>query len=76
MDVREIGAEFTRREVTPHLDQWEDDGVLPRELHRAAAKQGVLGVGFPEEVGGQGGDLLDTDRPAGRHVRGRCLRPA
>jgi len=60
MDVREIGAEFTRREILPHLDQWEDDLTLPRELHAAAAKQGVLGVGFPEEVGGQGGDLLDT----------------
>lgn len=56
----EMGAEFTRREIMPHLQQWEDDLSLPRELHAAAAKQGVLGVSFPEEVGGQGGDLLDT----------------
>ena len=49
----EMGAEFTRREIMPHLQQWE-------ELHASAAKQGVLGVSFPEEVGGQGGDLLDT----------------
>ena len=28
----------------------------------AAAKQGLLGVGFPEEVGGQGGDVLDATR--------------
>ncbi|WP_370290774.1 acyl-CoA dehydrogenase family protein [Nocardioides sp.] len=60
MNIREVGAEFTRREIMPHLDQWEDDGRLPRELHLAAAKQGLLGVGFPEEVGGQGGDLIDT----------------
>ena len=33
---------------------------MPRELHLAAAKQGLLGLGFPEEVGGQGGDLLDS----------------
>ncbi len=58
--IHDLGAEFTRREVLPHLQQWEDDLTLPRELHAAAAKQGVLGVGFPEEVGGQGGDLLDT----------------
>ena len=56
----EMGAEFTRREIMPHLQQWEDDLILPRELHASAAKQGVLGVSFPEEVGGQGGDLLDT----------------
>src|SRR5690606_33474475 len=53
------GAEFTRREVVPHLQEWEDAGTLPRELHLAAAKQGLLGIGFPEEVGGQGGTMLD-----------------
>ena len=40
--------------------EWEDAGRIPRELHRAAARQGLLGIGFAEEVGGEGGDLLDT----------------
>jgi acyl-CoA dehydrogenase len=53
-------AEFTRREVVPHLQAWEDAGEIPRDLHLAAARQGLLGIGFPEEVGGSGGDLLDT----------------
>ncbi|GAB3198709.1 acyl-CoA dehydrogenase family protein [Nocardioides hungaricus] len=60
MNIREIGAEFVRREVVEHLQEWEDAGEVPRELHVAAAKQGLLGVSFPESVGGQGGDLLDT----------------
>ena len=51
---------FVRREVAPHLQEWEDAGTVPRELHLAAAKQGLLGVAFPEEVGGGGGDLLDS----------------
>ena len=59
-DVHELGAEFTRREIAPHLQEWEDAGTLPRELHASAAKQGILGLGFPEEVGGSGGDVLDT----------------
>ena len=59
-DLHDLGAEFTRREIAPHLQEWEDAGTLPRELHLAAAKQGLLGVAFPEEVGGQGGDLLDS----------------
>lgn len=59
-DVYVLGAEFTRREIAPHLQEWEDEGTIPRELHLAAAKQGVLGMGFPEEVGGSGGDVLDT----------------
>ena len=46
--------------VLPHLDEWEDAGEVPRALHRAAADAGLLGIGFPEEVGGQGGDLIDV----------------
>jgi len=57
--LKQSGMEFTRREILPHLQEWEDAGELPRELQLAAAKQGVLGVGYPEAVGGEGGDLLD-----------------
>ncbi len=58
--LKETAREFVRREVAPYLQDWEDAGSIPRELHLAAAKQGLLGVSFPEEVGGQGGDLLDS----------------
>ena len=58
--LRETAAEFVRREVAPHLQEWEDAQSIPRELHAAAAKQGLLGVSFPESVGGEGGDLLDS----------------
>jgi acyl-CoA dehydrogenase len=51
---------FVAREIEPHLQDWEDTGEIPRSLHLAAAKGGLLGLGFPEEVGGQGGDLLDS----------------
>ena len=59
-DLYELGAEFARREVVPHLQEWEDAGTIPRELHLTAAKHGLLGVAFPEEVGGQGGTLMDS----------------
>src|SRR4051812_50020608 len=59
-EVRDLGAEFVRREVVPHLQEWEDAGSIPRELHMAAGKQGLLGVAFPEEVGGGGGTLMDS----------------
>jgi len=59
-DLFALGAEFARREVFPHLQEWEDAHEVPRELHRSAAKQGILGVGFAEEVGGEGGSLRDT----------------
>ena len=52
-------AEFTRREVVPHLEEWEEAGEVPRSLHRTAGELGLLGVGFAEDVGGAG-DLLDS----------------
>jgi acyl-CoA dehydrogenase len=58
--LQQATAEFVRREVLPHLQQWEDAGEIPRELHVAAARAGLLGVSFAEEVGGQGGTLLDS----------------
>ncbi len=58
--IRATAAEFVRREVAPHLAQWEEDRSVPRELHRAAGRQGLLGIAFPTDVGGEGGDLLDS----------------
>lgn len=58
--LRELTRRFVAREVRPHLDAWERAGEVPRSLHRTAAATGLLGVGFPEKVGGSGGDLLDS----------------
>ncbi|HEY9414970.1 MAG TPA: acyl-CoA dehydrogenase family protein [Pseudonocardia sp.] len=57
--LRDLASSFTRKEILPNIDRWEDEGELPRELHRRTAEVGLLGVGFPEEVGGSGGDLRD-----------------
>jgi acyl-CoA dehydrogenase len=58
--LRDTVRRFVRREVVPHLDAWERAGEVPRELHHKAAAAGLLGIGVPTELGGEGGDLLDT----------------
>jgi len=58
--LRSAVENFTRAEIVPHLPQWEDDGQLPRELHARTAKAGFLGVGYAEDVGGEGGDAIDA----------------
>ena len=58
--LRDLTRDFVVREVRPHLAQWEAEGALPRSLHRTAAEVGLLGLGFPEEFGGSGGNLLDA----------------
>jgi acyl-CoA dehydrogenase len=59
-DLRATVRRFVERDVVPHLADWEDEGELPRDLHRKAAAFGLLGIGFAESVGGAGGDLLDS----------------
>lgn len=58
--LRKSVRTFAEREILPHIDEWERVGELPRELSRRTAAAGLLGVGFPEEVGGEGGDAADT----------------
>jgi acyl-CoA dehydrogenase len=48
---------FAARAVAPHAAAWEEAAAFPRELYRAAADAGVLGVGYPEALGGSGGDI-------------------
>ena len=45
---------FVAQEITPNVDKWEAAGELPRELHKKAAKAGILGLNYPEEFGGTG----------------------
>ena len=58
--LRKSVRTFAEREILPHVDEWETAGELPRELSRRAAEAGLLGVGFPEDVGGEGGDSADV----------------
>ncbi|MEO5709375.1 MAG: acyl-CoA dehydrogenase family protein [Nocardioidaceae bacterium] len=51
---------FVTAEVVPHLQEWEDAGSVPRDLHAKAAKLGFLGLGVAEELGGAGGTFLDA----------------
>jgi acyl-CoA dehydrogenase len=43
---------FVEREVAPHIDRWEAEGELPRDLHKKASEAGILGLRYPEEYGG------------------------
>lgn len=58
--LRKSVRAFAEREILPHVDEWERSGELPRELHRKAGEAGLLGAGFPESVGGGGGDGADA----------------
>ncbi|MFE6666275.1 acyl-CoA dehydrogenase family protein [Streptomyces sp. NPDC057697] len=51
---RETVRTFLSKEVLPHYEQWERDGIVSREAWLAAGRQGLLGLAVPEEYGGGG----------------------
>ncbi|MBW1595989.1 acyl-CoA dehydrogenase family protein [Streptomyces sp. JJ38] len=51
---RETVKAFLAKEVTPHYETWESEGIVSREAWRAAGRQGLLGMAVPEEYGGGG----------------------
>jgi len=51
---RSMVLDFMDREVAPHHDRWERDGVVSREVWSAAGKAGLLGFDVPQEYGGGG----------------------
>jgi acyl-CoA dehydrogenase len=55
--IRATARRFARQHIEPHGARWEEDEGFPIELYKVAAEAGVTGIGYPEAVGGQGGDL-------------------
>ena len=45
---------FLDKQVVPFHKQWEAAGIVPREVWVEGGKQGLLGMGVPEEFGGGG----------------------
>src|SRR3989442_13900781 len=53
---RRTQREYVERELAPHALEWDEAGIFPREIFRAMAEIGALGINYPESVGGAGGD--------------------
>ena len=58
--LRRTVREFIAREVAPHINAWDEAGSFPRTLYRQAGAIGLLGIGYPEELGGTPADLFFT----------------
>ncbi|WP_423205230.1 acyl-CoA dehydrogenase family protein [Pseudomonas kribbensis] len=57
--VRDSVRRFVEREILPDIDAWEEAESFPRELYLKAGAAGILGIGYPEALGGSHeGDLF------------------
>ncbi len=57
-ELRESIRGFIDRELAPHAQTWEDEQWFPDEVFPKLAAQGLLGLKYPIDLGGQGGDYL------------------
>ncbi|HEY7433845.1 MAG TPA: acyl-CoA dehydrogenase family protein [Methylomirabilota bacterium] len=58
--LRRTVRAFVEKEVAPHVDAWEEAGRIPRAFWRRLGELGLLGLEFPTEYGGAGGDFLSS----------------
>src|SRR3954465_3254418 len=57
---RQTVRDFVDKEVAPHVNQWEDEEKLPREIFKRMGELGFLGINFPEQYGGTDNDFWYT----------------
>jgi acyl-CoA dehydrogenase len=55
--IRATCRKFAATHIAPKGAEWEEAEEFPVELYKTAAAAGIQGIGYPESVGGQGGDL-------------------
>ena len=56
--LRDQVSRFLQREVEPHVDAWERDGMVPRAVLHRMGDAGLLGLAFEPAYGGAGADAL------------------
>jgi len=55
---RDIFRKFLEKEIVPHVDQWEEEGIVPRWAWKKLGENGFLCTAVPVEYGGQEADFL------------------
>jgi alkylation response protein AidB-like acyl-CoA dehydrogenase len=58
--LRETVRDFVARELRPHADEWEAAEGFPDRVFTRMGELGLLGLRYPEEYGGQGGDYFSA----------------
>lgn len=59
-ELRKTIRKFVEKEIAPFVDEWEEAGEFPRSVFERMGELGFLGLNYPVEVGGQGGDYFSA----------------
>ena len=69
--LRESIHAFVVKELAPHAEEWEET-TFPDSVFRRMGELGFLGLSYPEEYGGQGGDYFCNLVLAEELVHAKC----
>ncbi|SDO29348.1 acyl-CoA dehydrogenase family protein [Alkalicoccus daliensis] len=56
--IQEMVRDFAQKEIAPLADQIDKEEKFPEEIFRKMGELGLMGIPFPEEYGGSGGDTI------------------
>lgn len=57
--LQQAVREFAQNELAPGVIERDENGEYPVDLYRKMGEMGLIGLPYPKEYGGQGGDYLD-----------------
>ncbi|MEP3838924.1 MAG: acyl-CoA dehydrogenase family protein [Algibacter sp.] len=52
--------DFLQKEVVPHIEKWEQTGIIDRFIWKKFGDMGFFGINYPESYGGMNLDLFYT----------------
>ena len=58
--IRDTARDFAKEVIAPRAEEMEATGEYPYDILEKMAEVGIMGVPFPEEYGGSGGDWVGT----------------
>jgi len=54
LEIRRVAREFAEKEIRPHVMEWDEKQVFPREILSRLGELGFMGILIPPEYGGSG----------------------
>ncbi len=52
--LRVAVREFAKTEIAPHVSEWDEAGTFPHDVVKQMGEMGLMGIIFPEKLGGAG----------------------
>lgn len=57
LSVQEVTRSYVERQISPHIQRWEDEGEVPEHVWRELGDQGFFGLAVDAEFGGAGASV-------------------